>query len=158
MNVKIADLMAKQVITSQPHHTIDHVRKIMQRNRISAVPIVNGDDEPLGIITSSDLGRGLKGSTPVSSILQPHIHQVPAYNDISVAAKVMRKNKIHHLLVTHEGAIVCNLLTHIASRCINHLKKAKNPGIMILDLGGAYPVFLLIYRFINQKRKVSKSW
>ena len=106
MNVKIADLMAKQVITSQPHHTIDHVRKIMQRNHISAVPIVNGDDEPLGIITSSDFGRGLKGSTPVSSILQSHVYQVPAYNDISVAAKVMRKNKIHHLLVTHEGAVV----------------------------------------------------
>lgn len=106
MNVKIADLMAKQVVTSQPHHTIDHVRKIMQRNHISAVPIVNGDNEPLGIITSSDLGRGLKGSTPVSSILQPHVFQVPAYNDISVAAKVMRKHKIHHLLVTHEASIV----------------------------------------------------
>lgn len=106
MNIKIADLMAKQVITSQPHHTIEHVRKIMRRNHISAVPIVNGDNEPLGIITSSDLGRGLKDSTPVSSILQPHVYQVPAYNDISIAAKVMRKNKIHHLVVTHENSIV----------------------------------------------------
>lgn len=106
MNVKIADLMAKQVITSQPHHTVDHVRKIMQRNHISAVPIVNGDNEPLGIITSNDLNRGLKGTTPVSSILQPHVYQVPAYNDISIAAKVMRKHKIHHLLVTHEGSVV----------------------------------------------------
>ncbi|MCB0686547.1 MAG: CBS domain-containing protein [Saprospiraceae bacterium] len=106
MNIKIADLMAKQVITSQPHHTIDHVRKIMQRNHISAVPIVNPDNEPLGIVTSSDLGKGLKGNTPVSSILQPHVYQVPAYNDISVAAKVMIKNHIHHLVVTHEGSIV----------------------------------------------------
>lgn len=106
MNVKIADLMAKQVITSQPHHSIDHVRKIMQRNHISAVPIANGENEPLGITTSSDLARGLKSTTPVSSILQPHVFQVPAYNDISIAAKVMRKNKIHHLVVTHEGSIV----------------------------------------------------
>ncbi|MCB0667288.1 MAG: CBS domain-containing protein [Saprospiraceae bacterium] len=106
MNVKIADLMAKQVITSQPHHTIEHVRKIMQRNHISAVPIVNGDNEPLGIITSSDLNRGLREKTPVSSILQPHVYQVPAYNNISIAARVMRKHKIHHLLVTHEGSVV----------------------------------------------------
>ena len=106
MNVKIADLMAKQVITSQPHHSIDHVRKIMQRNRISAVPIVNDENEPLGIITSRDLGRGLKGATPVGSILQSHVFQVPAYNDISIAAKVMLKHKIHHLVVTHEGSIV----------------------------------------------------
>ncbi len=106
MNVKIADIMVTRVVTSQPHHTIDHIRKIMQRNDISAVPIVNGENEAVGIITSNDLRRGLKGSTPVSSILQPHVYQVPAYNDISIAAKVMRKNKIHHLVVTHEGAVV----------------------------------------------------
>ncbi|NND34187.1 MAG: CBS domain-containing protein, partial [Saprospiraceae bacterium] len=39
-------------------------------------------------------------------ILPEHVFQVPAYNDISVAARVMRKQKIHHLVVTHEGEIV----------------------------------------------------
>ena len=106
MNVKIADIMVSRVITSQPHHTVDHIRKIMQRNDISAIPIVNGENEAIGIITSNNLRRGLQGSTPVSSILQPHVYQVPAYNDISIAARVMRKNKIHHLVVTHEEGVV----------------------------------------------------
>ena len=128
MNVKIADLMVHQVITSQPHHTIEHVQKIMQRNHISAVPIVNSDNEPVGIVTSTDLGRGLKRGTPVSSILPEHVHQVPAYNDISVAARIMRKQKIHHLVVTHEGAIVGIISSFDLLQLIDeHRFKMMNP-------------------------------
>ena len=35
--VKIDDLMAKRVITAEPHHTVDHVRKIFTNKRIRAV-------------------------------------------------------------------------------------------------------------------------
>ena len=31
---------------------------------------------------------------------------VPAYNDASVAARIMRKRKIHHVIVTHEKKVV----------------------------------------------------
>ena len=44
----------------------------------------------------------MKMRSPVSTLLKHHVYQVPAYNDISVAAKIMRKHRIHHLLVTHE--------------------------------------------------------
>ena len=105
MNVKIADLMVKRVVTTFPHKSIGHVKDIMKKNRISAVPIVNSDNEPVGIVTSNDFKDHIKDSSPVSTILPDHVYQVPAYNDISVAAKVMRKHKIHHLVVTHEKKI-----------------------------------------------------
>ena len=41
LTVKIADLMSKRVITAQPHHTVEHVREMMNKNRILAVPIVD---------------------------------------------------------------------------------------------------------------------
>jgi CBS domain-containing protein len=34
------------------------------------------------------------------------VRTVPAYNDASVAARIMRKNKIHHVVVTHEKKVV----------------------------------------------------
>ncbi len=105
MNVKIADLMIDQVITAQPHHTVGHLRKMMQRNHIGAIPITNPDNEPVGIITTTDLSSELKEGSPISTLLSNHVIQVPAYNDISVAAKIMRKHKIHHVLVTHEGQL-----------------------------------------------------
>ena len=51
MTVKIADVMSKRVITAQPHHSVEHVRSIMNKNRILAVPIVGPDGEAVGIVT-----------------------------------------------------------------------------------------------------------
>ena len=102
MNVKISDLMAKRVITAAPHHTVGRLRGIMERNRIHAVPVVGTDKEPLGIITTADLARRFKDDSPVSRLMSV----VPAYNDASVAARIMRKRKIHHVVVTHEKKVV----------------------------------------------------
>jgi len=106
MNVKIHDLMAKRVITAQPHHSVQHVRDLMRRNRILAVPVVGPDDEPLGIVTSSDLVDDLKPGTPISSVMTDGVYKVPAYNDVHVAARIMRKHRIHHVVVTHEQKLV----------------------------------------------------
>ena len=106
MNLNIADIMAKRVITARPHHSVDHLRGLMQRNRIHAVPIVGPDGDACGIVTTADLARKLKGETPVKRIMSTRVHCLPAYNDISTAARLMRKHKIHHVVVTHEKQVV----------------------------------------------------
>lgn len=106
MNVKIADLMARRVITAQRHHSVDHLRGLMERNRIHAVPIVGAQGEAVGIVTTADLARRVKGQSPITRIMSERVICVPAYNDVSAAARVMRKHKIHHVVVTHEKAVV----------------------------------------------------
>ena len=106
MNVKIADLMAKRVITAQPHHSIHHVRQMMERNRIHAVPIVGPDGEASGIVTTADVARELNPESPVKHVMTTRVYAVPAYNDVSAAARVMRKQRIHHVVVTHEKRVV----------------------------------------------------
>ncbi len=107
MNLKIADLMVKNVLTTEPHKTIGHVKSMMEKNKISAVPVVNSEEEPIGIVTSNDFKKPLNDRAPVSTLLSGgHVYKIPAYNDVSVAAKVMRKHKIHHLLVTHEQKLI----------------------------------------------------
>ncbi len=106
MNVKIHDLMAKNVIVAQPHHTVDHVRKLMNDHGIHAVPIAGAEGEPVGIATTGDLAvADIKGGSPISQHMSSPVHKVPAYNDVSVAARIMRKHKCHHVVVTHEGQI-----------------------------------------------------
>ncbi len=106
MNVKIADLMAKRVITAQKHHSVEHLRGIMARNRIHALPIVGPEGEALGIVTTADLARKVKGESPATRVMTNHVVCVPAYNDVSVAARIMRKHRIHHVVVTHEKKVV----------------------------------------------------
>ena len=106
MNVKIADLMAKRVITAQPHHTLEHVQGLMRRNRIHAVPVVGPEGEAVGILSSADLTHAMNGATPASRVMTERVFTVPAYNDVHVAARIMRKHKIHHVVVTHEKRVV----------------------------------------------------
>ena len=106
MNIKIADLMAKRVISVLPHHTVIHVRGIMERNRIHAVPVVGPQMEAVGIVSSVDLARRLKDHTPVNRVMSRDVKTIPAYNDVSAAARAMRRSKIHHLVVTHEKQVV----------------------------------------------------
>lgn len=106
MNIRIADIMTKRVVVAQPHHTIGHVRQLMERNRIGALPVVGPDNEALGIVTSSDLLRRHKDESPCSRIMSDGVRAVPAYNEVSVAARIMRKHKIHHVVVTKEKKVV----------------------------------------------------
>ena len=62
MNIRIADIMTKRVVVAQPHHTIGHVRQVMERNRIGALPftVVAGRDGivayvRLGVLTAGEL-------------------------------------------------------------------------------------------------------
>lgn len=106
MNIKIADIMQKSVVTTVPHKSLGHVRDIMAKNHISSVPVVNSENEVVGIITTSDLAKGHEDGTPVSQIMPEKVYSVPAYSDVHIAARIMRNHHIHHLVVTHENEIV----------------------------------------------------
>ena len=128
MNIKIADLMVKNVVTTEPHKSIGHVKDIMTKNRISCVPVVNSQNEPVGIVTTNDFKMNRGDNSPVSQLLSGHVYAVPAYNDISVAAKVMRKHQFHHLIVTHEKEIVGIISSFdLLALLDNHKFVMKNP-------------------------------
>ena len=128
MNVKIHDLMAKRVITVEPHHTVDHVRSLFAKNKISAVPVVGPEGEPVGMVTATDLIADLKGGSHVSQHMATEVKAVPAYNDVSAAARVMRKNKIHHVVVTHEKKVVGIISSYDLLKLVeDHRFVMKNP-------------------------------
>ena len=128
MNVKINELMASKVITAQPHHTIGHVRKLMEKNKIHAIPVIGPEDEAVGIVTTADLVADVKDATPLSSIIGDHLHAVPAYNDVYVAARIMRKHKIHHVVVTHEKKVVGIISSFDLLKLVeDHRFTLKNP-------------------------------
>ena len=106
MNVKVADLMTESVVTAEPHQSIEHVRSMLERNSISAVPVVNTDRQPVGIVSLTDLAHELKAGAPISSIMTEKVYVVPKYEDVSIAARVMRNHGIHRVVVTHEKQVV----------------------------------------------------
>jgi len=106
MNAKVQDLMTASVVTTEPHRTIDHVRGMMDRNKIGAIPIVDSEGKAKGIVSATDLVPELNGSSPISSIMSEKVYTVPEYDEVSTAARVMRNHKVHHLVVTREKEVV----------------------------------------------------
>lgn len=106
MNAKIADLMSEAVVTTEPHVSVDRVRRILQRNKVSALPVVDSDGEPVGIVSATDLVPGLKAESPIRTVMTETVYTVPKYDDVSVAARIMRKHHIHRVVVTHEKQVV----------------------------------------------------
>ena len=59
MSVDISEVVHEPVMTARPHQTVGHVRDLMTRHRVSALPVVNTEEEPIGMITSSDSAHDL---------------------------------------------------------------------------------------------------
>ncbi len=106
MNVKIHELMTDSVVSTEPHKTIDHVRRMMERNKVGAIPVVDSEGRPVGIVSSTDIVTGTNGKSPVSTIMTEKLYTVSKYDDVSIAARIMRNRRIHRVLVTHEQRLV----------------------------------------------------
>jgi len=55
--VKAADIMVRDVITIGPDESVTHAARLMSRNDISALPVVDGEGGLVGIISEADLLR-----------------------------------------------------------------------------------------------------
>ena len=128
MNIKVNELMTASVVTTEPHASIERLRRIMQRNKIGAVPVVDSDGQPVGIVSTTDLVPSLKPESPVSTIMTEKVYTVPMYDDVSVAARIMRNHKIHRVIVTHEQKVVGVLSAFDLLQLVeSHRFVAKNP-------------------------------
>jgi CBS domain-containing protein len=128
MNVKVNELMTNLVVTTEPHASVEHVRGILERNKIGAIPVVDTAGSPVGIISATDLVASLKPGSPISKIMTERVYTVPKYEDVSTAARVMRNHKIHHVVVTHEQKVVGILSAYDLLKLVeDHRFVAKNP-------------------------------
>lgn len=106
MNVKVNEVMSKRVVTTQPHVSVGHVQGMLKKNRVGAIPVVDAEGGPIGIVSATDLTPDLNPASPVSAIMTRKVYTVPRYDDVSTAARVMRNHKIHRVVVTHEKKVV----------------------------------------------------
>jgi len=128
MNIKVAELMSESVLTAEPHQSVEHIRQLLDRNSISSVPVVDSDGQPVGVVSVTDLAHDLKAGSPISTIMTEKVYVVPKYEDVSIAARVMRNHKIHHVVVTHEKKVVGILSAYDLLKLVEgHRYIAKNP-------------------------------
>lgn len=127
MNVKVHELMTESVVTVPRDTTVERVRTLMEERGIGAIPVVDQAGHPVGIISATDLLQDVDGGAPVEAVMTTDILTVPQYDDVSIAARVMRNHKIHRVVVTHEQKVVGVLSTFDLLKLVEgHRFVAKN--------------------------------
>jgi CBS domain-containing protein len=106
MTVAVAHIMNTKVIYAAPDHTIDHVRELMASKKIHALPVIGRNKKMLGIVTTADVARSIEDTAPVRHVMSDMVITVSATDPASEAARLMRQNNIHHLVVTDRDKAV----------------------------------------------------
>lgn len=114
-NLKVADLMTKDVITVDPEEKTVFAFEILMKNKISAMPVIK-DDQLIGIVTDTDLGHNLildkyEFGTKVESAMVKDVVCVSSEDSVVDAIKSMFENApgndiINQLPVVDDGKLV----------------------------------------------------
>ena len=100
VNIDIDQIMRQPVLTAQPHQHVEDVRKLMAKHSVSALPVVNTEGEPVGMVTATDLLDEHPDGAPIKGIMSEPVYTVPRYDGPHIAARIMRNHHIHHVVVT----------------------------------------------------------
>lgn len=98
--------MTTKVVFAAMDHTVDRVRELMASKHIHALPVVGKNKKIMGIVTTADLARRMEDDTPVRHVMSDRVVMVGATEPASKAATLMRKHRIHHLVVTDDNKAI----------------------------------------------------
>ncbi|MCP5424066.1 MAG: IMP dehydrogenase [Gammaproteobacteria bacterium] len=100
-------------IVASPHTSIGEVLELTRAHRISGVPVVEGRDHLVGIVTSRDLRFETNLSAPVSSIMtpKPRLVTVRENADREEVVALLHKHRIEKVLVVNEHFQLRGMIT-----------------------------------------------
>jgi IMP dehydrogenase len=118
-------------VTIRPDRPVSEALSVMERYKISGVPVVDEDGHLVGIITNRDLRFETRFDIPVSEVMtkQPLV-TVPVGTTLEQAKAVLQKHRIEKLLVIDGDKHIKGLIT------VKDIQKAiKYPTAAKDDLG-----------------------
>src|ERR687884_1094605 len=99
-------------VTIRPDRPVSEALAVMERYKISGVPVVDEDGHLVGIITNRDLRFETRFDIPVAEVMtnQPLV-TVPVGTTLEQAKTVLQKHRIEKLLVVDEDKHIKGLIT-----------------------------------------------
>jgi IMP dehydrogenase len=99
-------------VTIRPDRPVSEALRVMERYKISGVPVVDEDGHLVGIITNRDLRFETRFDIPVSEVMTPQpLVTVPVGTTLEEAKVVLQKHRIEKLLVIDGDKHIKGLIT-----------------------------------------------
>ena len=127
-------------ITMRPGDRIGQAKEVMRKYRISGVPITDGANKLVGILTNRDIRFESRDSLTIDKVMTRKLVTVPVGTTLELAEQVFHKHKIEKLLMVDEAHHLKGVITYK-----DILKKIQYPdackdGLGRLRVGAAIGV------------------
>lgn len=114
---QIGDIATKEVVTIEQGATIQDAARIMSKNKVSSLIIIDSNSLPVGIVTDRDLrekvvARGRDVNEPISDIMSLPLIRVDTKDYCFEAVLKMIRHNIHHVLVIKDGDLKGVITNH----------------------------------------------
>ncbi|MFV5996789.1 CBS domain-containing protein [Streptomyces sp. NPDC056231] len=102
MNTRIVgEVMTSEVVCASRQTPLDDVVRLLDRHRISALPVVDHDDKVVGVVSGADLAHGSVATTAGELMTTPAVTIHPEQR-VSDAARLMARQTVDRLPVVDE--------------------------------------------------------
>lgn len=98
------DIMTRDVITATPRTTVKELARILTKNHISGLPVLDRKGKLLGIVSEADIIA--KKGRLARSIMSPHVTSVTEETPVEEIAKVLTVHKIKRVAVSRGETLV----------------------------------------------------
>lgn len=98
----VSDVMSKPVISATPADSLDSVVKTLLDNRISGLPVINDEEEVIGVLSESDLIHWVKKHIPALNYWREREHFLKALK--ALAARKVSDVMTSPAITVEEGA------------------------------------------------------
>lgn len=99
-------------VTMTPDHPLSDAVEVMERFRISGVPIVEENGHLVGILTNRDLRFELRLDLPISEVMtKENLITVPVGTTLNEAKAILQRHRVEKLLVVDDNYRLKGLIT-----------------------------------------------
>jgi IMP dehydrogenase len=125
-------------VTMTPDHPLSDAVEVMERYRISGVPIVEENGHLVGILTNRDLRFELRLDLPISEVMtKENLITVPVGTTLNEAKAILQRHRVEKLLVVDDNYRLKGLITvKDIQKAIKYPLAAKD-GLGRLRVGAA---------------------
>ncbi|MFQ5432935.1 MAG: cyclic nucleotide-binding/CBS domain-containing protein [Nitrospinota bacterium] len=101
----VGDIMNKEIVSIAESETVQIAAARMAAENISSLLLVNGKDEPSGIVTEQDIVRRAVATgmditiNPISMVMSKEIVRIAADESVFEARNLMKEKNLNHLVV-----------------------------------------------------------
>lgn len=131
--MRAQDIMTQEVISIAPHATVEEAAALMIKERISGLPVINGERELVGIVTEGDLLRRAEAGTQpgrphwlqvlfsrnrlaeeyvrshsrrIADLMTTDVATAPEDADLRDVVEIMQRRQINRVPIVREGRVV----------------------------------------------------